>query len=43
MSAKTSNETIVVAEDSPPNRKILTHLLEKMGFKVVACETVKKR
>lgn len=31
-------ETIVLAEDSPPNRKILTHLLEKMGFKVVACE-----
>lgn len=33
-----SPETIVLAEDSPPNRKILTHLLEKMGFKVVACE-----
>ncbi len=31
-------ETIVLAEDSPPNRKILTHLLEKLGFRVVACE-----
>lgn len=31
-------ETIILAEDSPPNRKILTHLLEKLGFKVVACE-----
>jgi len=31
-------ETIVLAEDSPPNRKILTHLLEKMGFKVIPCE-----
>ena len=33
-----TQETIVLAEDSPPNRKILTHLLEKMGFKVIACE-----
>ena len=31
-------ETIVMAEDSPPNRKILAHLLEKLGYKVVACE-----
>lgn len=33
-----TRETIVIAEDSPPNRKILAHLLEKLGFKVVACE-----
>ena len=31
-------ETIVIAEDSPPNRKILAHLLQKMGYAVVACE-----
>jgi two-component system chemotaxis response regulator CheY len=31
-------DTIVVAEDSPPNRKILSHLLQKLGFHVVACE-----
>jgi CheY-like chemotaxis protein len=37
-----SLETIVVAEDSPPNRKILTHLLEKLGFKVVACANGKE-
>jgi CheY-like chemotaxis protein len=34
-----SLETIVLAEDSSPNRRILTHLLGKMGFKVVACES----
>ena len=33
-----TQELIILAEDSPPNRKILTHLLEKMGFKVIACE-----
>lgn len=31
-------ETIVVAEDSAPNRKILCHLLEKLGYDVVSCE-----
>jgi two-component system, chemotaxis family, chemotaxis protein CheY len=31
-------DTIVIAEDSAPNRKILSHLLEKLGFHVVACE-----
>lgn len=31
-------DTIIIAEDSPPNRKILAHLLEKLGFHVVACE-----
>ncbi len=31
-------ETIIVAEDSTPNRKILTHLLEKLGYNVVSCE-----
>lgn len=31
-------DTIVIAEDSSPNRKILAHLLEKLGFHVVACE-----
>lgn len=32
------SETILLAEDSPPNRKILSHLLEKLGYKVIACE-----
>jgi CheY-like chemotaxis protein len=31
-------DTIVIAEDSPPNRKILSHLLERLGFNVIACE-----
>ncbi|MGZ3723047.1 MAG: response regulator [Bdellovibrionales bacterium] len=31
-------DTIVIAEDSPPNRKILAHLLERLGFEVIACE-----
>lgn len=31
-------DTILIAEDSPPNRKILAHLLEKLGFNVIACE-----
>lgn len=35
MSAK---PVILVAEDSAPNRKILTHLLEKLGFEVAQCE-----
>ncbi|NJL26195.1 MAG: response regulator [Calothrix sp. SM1_5_4] len=38
MSDRPAQETIVIAEDSPPNRKILAHLLEKLGFNVVACE-----
>lgn len=33
-----SEEYIVVAEDSPPNRTILTLLLKKMGFRVMECE-----
>lgn len=35
MSAK---PLILVAEDSAPNRKILAHLLEKLGFEVAQCE-----
>lgn len=35
---KASADTIIIAEDSPPNRKILTHLIEKLGFHVIACE-----
>lgn len=31
-------DQIIVAEDSAPNRKILAHLLQKMGFEVIACE-----
>lgn len=34
-------ETIVVAEDSAPNRKILSHLLQKLGYDVIACENGK--
>jgi len=30
-------ETVVIAEDSLPNRKILQHLLEKINYNVVAC------
>lgn len=29
---------IVVAEDSPPNRAILVHLVRKLGFSVVECK-----
>ncbi|MGE0528361.1 MAG: response regulator [Bdellovibrionales bacterium] len=36
--AKDVKDVIVIAEDSPPNRKILAHLLEKMGFEVLAFE-----
>ena len=36
--SKPVKDTIVIAEDSAPNRKILAHLLEKLGFNVVACE-----
>jgi two-component system, chemotaxis family, chemotaxis protein CheY len=31
-------DLIVIAEDSAPNRKILGHLVEKLGFTVIACE-----
>ena len=30
-------ETIIVAEDSDPNRQILTLLLRKLGFNVIEC------
>ncbi|MCB9025352.1 MAG: response regulator [Bdellovibrionaceae bacterium] len=36
--SENQKECIVVAEDSPPNRKILVHLLEKLGYEVVSCE-----
>lgn len=38
MSEPAAREKIIIAEDSPPNRKILSHLLEKLGFQVIACE-----
>ena len=38
MSESQTTETIVIAEDSPPNRKILEHLLLKLGYNVIACE-----
>ncbi len=31
-------EVILVAEDSPPNRAILVHLLKKLEFNVIDCE-----
>lgn len=34
-------EQIIVAEDSTPNRKILCHLLGKLGYEVVSCENGK--
>lgn len=36
--SENEKECIVVAEDSPPNRKILVHLLEKLGYEVESCE-----
>lgn len=38
MSQPEIKDQIIVAEDSAPNRKILAHLLQKMGFEVIACE-----
>ena len=32
-----NKDTILVVEDSAPNRRILTHLIEKLGFDTVAC------
>lgn len=37
-----SKERIIVAEDSTPNRKILTHLLEKLGYTVESFEDGKQ-
>lgn len=34
-------EQILVAEDSTPNRKILCHLLSKLGFEIISCENGK--
>ena len=31
-------ELVIVAEDSPPNRKILCHLLQKLDYRVISCE-----
>ena len=33
-----SRDQIIVAEDSAPNRKILAHLLKKLGYEVIPCE-----
>lgn len=38
MAAHLPKEKIIVAEDSAPNRKILTHLLTKLGYQVIDCE-----
>jgi CheY-like chemotaxis protein len=35
--AKTPSETIIIAEDSAPNQKILQHLLMKLEYNVIAC------
>lgn len=32
-----SREYILIAEDSPPNRKILAHLLKKLDYEVIEC------
>lgn len=42
MKEESSQNTILIAEDSPPNRKILSHLLKKMGFEVIECEDGQK-
>lgn len=39
---KGTKEVILVAEDSPPNRKILSHLLKKLNYDVIECEDGKK-
>lgn len=36
--AVTSKDTILIAEDSSTNRKILAHLLQGLGFDVIDCE-----
>ena len=36
--SETQRETILIAEDSAPNRKILEHLLKKMDYDVLSCE-----
>ena len=33
-----NKDRVIVAEDSTPNRKILTHLLEKLGYEVDSFE-----
>lgn len=38
VAVESSDEYVVVAEDSPPNRTILVLLLKKLGFKVFECE-----
>ncbi|MBX3021839.1 MAG: response regulator [Bdellovibrionales bacterium] len=38
MSDTEVRDKIIIAEDSPPNRKILAHLLQKLGYDVLACE-----
>jgi CheY-like chemotaxis protein len=30
-------DLVIVAEDSPPNQKIVAHLLQKLGFRVEVC------
>src|SRR6185312_261329 len=35
--AKPAKDTILIAEDSLPNQKILQHLLVKLEFDVIAC------
>ncbi|MCB0415806.1 MAG: response regulator [Bdellovibrionales bacterium] len=42
MSENTSTEKIIVVEDSPPNRKILAHLLTKLGYEVDSFEDGQK-
>lgn len=37
ISENVSDEFIIVAEDSPPNRTILALLLRKLGFQVIEC------
>jgi len=32
-----NQETILIAEDSPPSRKILGHLLRKLDYNVIEC------
>lgn len=36
--APASTETVLIAEDSAPNKKILEHLLKKLGYEVIACD-----
>lgn len=42
MTEDKAKELILIAEDSQPNRKVLAHLLERMGYRVLSCTNGKE-